>query len=248
MSVVLQREDEVRIAPPSKLLLLLEGRAFAEYGALVLSKPFLRRLPHGDGHPVLVLPGFGANDLSTRPMRQLLRKIGYRTYGWRQGRNLGMRDVVWTRLRQRMQSIAERNGGRRVSLIGWSLGGIYARELAREWPDLVRQVITMGSPINGRLDANNAITLFRWINRHDGNGTDWAEFQRRREPPPVPCTAIYSRGDGIVAWRCALEEAAPNTENIEVHASHIGLGFNPQVMRVLAMRLARTESELIRKA
>ncbi len=248
MSVVMQRRDQVHIAPPSRLLLMLEGRAVAEYGALVLSRPFLRRLSQGDGHAVLVLPGFGANDLSTRPMRQLLRKIGYRAYGWRQGRNLGMRDVVWTRLRRRLQSIVERNDGRRVSLIGWSLGGIYARELAREWPELVRQVITMGSPINGRPDANNAVTLFRWINRHDGSGTDWAEFQRRREPPPVPCTAIYSRGDGIVAWRCAIEEVARNTENIEVRASHLGLGFNPQVMRVLAARLTRPESHMVRSA
>lgn len=246
MSVVMQQEHEVHIVPPSRLLMLLEARAVAEYGALLLSRPAMNRLPQGDGHPVLVMPGFGAGDLTTHAMRRLLRRLGYRSYGWNQGRNLGVRDVLWMRLRRRLQGIVERNHGARVSLIGWSLGGIYARELAREWPELVRQVITMGSPINGRLDANNAVTLFRWINRHDGSGTDWAEFQRRREPPPVPCTAIYSRRDGVVAWQCAMEEAAPNTCNIQVSASHLGLGFNPRVMRVLANRLARPESAMVR--
>ena len=246
MSVVMQREHEVRIAPPSRMLMLLESSVLAEYGALLMSRPAMARLPNGDGHPILVMPGFGAGDLSTHAMRQVLRRKGYRTYGWNQGRNLGMRDIVWTRLRRRLQGIVERNQGKRVSLIGWSLGGIYARELAREWPELVRQVITMGSPINGRLDANNAVALFNLINRHDGSGTDWEEFQRRREPPPVPCTAIYSRRDGVVAWQCAVEEAAPNTCNIQVNASHIGLGFNPRVMRVLANRLARPEGAMVR--
>lgn len=247
MSIVPQHGDEVQVAPAPTLLPLLISRAFAEYSTLVWSKPFCS-LPHGDHHPVLALPGFGVNDLSTQPMRQLLRAAGYRTYGWQQGCNLGMRDAVWTRLRQRLQSVAEWNGGRRVSLIGWSLGGVYARELAREWPDLVRQVITMGSPINAPPVANHATTPFWWINHHGINGTDCTGFQCRREPPPVPCTAIYSRSDGIIAWRCAIEKTAPNTENIEVHASHIGFGFNPQVMRVLAKQLARTESELVRKA
>lgn len=245
MNVAVQHQEEVRIAPPSKMLLLLEGRALAEFGTLLLTQPLLRRLPRGDGHAVMVLPGFGANDLSTRPMRQLLKRLGYRVYGWRQGRNLGMRDVIWTRLRRRLQDIAERNGGR-VSLIGWSLGGVFARELGREVPQQVRQVITLGSPINGRPDANNVVTLFRWINRHDGSGTTWSEFQRRRQPPPVPCTALYSRGDGIVAWRCSMEEIAPNTENVEVRASHLGYGFNVGVMRVLAAKLARDEATLVR--
>lgn len=247
MAVALQRENQVRIARPSRMLLMLESRAIAEYAALLVSGPLLKRLPHGDGHPVLVLPGFGAGDLSTQPMRRVLRQLDYRTYGWHQGRNLGMRDEIWVRLRRRLQSIVERDG-RRASVIGWSLGGIYARELAREWPDLVRQVITMGSPINGRPDANHAATLFRWINRHDGSGIDWETFQQRRQAPPVPCTAIYSRGDGIVAWPCALEERAANTENVQVRASHCGLGFNPWVIRVVARRLARDETHMNRPA
>lgn len=222
--------------PPSRLLLLLEGRALAEYGHFLLSFPHLARLPRGDGHPVLVLPGFMASDASTRPMRTLLKRLGYEARGWKLGRNLGAPPAVRDAMRARLTELHRRSGCK-VSVIGWSLGGVYARELARGAPDMVRQVITLGSPFNGHPTANHADALFRRLN--PGTPVDWEGFRRRRVPPSVPTTSIYSRSDGIVAWQCSLEEPAPHTENIEVRGSHCGLGVNPQVLKIIARKLAQ---------
>jgi pimeloyl-ACP methyl ester carboxylesterase len=222
--------------PPSPLLLMLEGRAIAEYWSMLLSWPRLGRLPRGDGHAVLVLPGFGGGDLSTQPLRRVLERLGYAAHGWGLGRNLGATRALRAALDARIAELARDHG--RVSLVGWSLGGVYARELARAAPHRVRRVITLGSPFNHHPRANNADRLYRMING-DSEAIDWAGFERRRVPPPVPCTAIYTKSDGIVHWRCAMEDAAPHTENVEVRGSHTGLGFNVQVLRVIAERLAR---------
>lgn len=222
--------------PPSPLLLMLEGRAFAEYWTMLLSWPWLGRLPRGDGHAVLVLPGFGGGDLSTQPLRRVLKRLGYAAHGWGLGRNLGATRTLRGALDARVAELHRGHGP--VSLVGWSLGGIYARELARAAPQRVRRVITLGSPFNHHPRANNADRLYRWLNG-GGEAIDWDAFERRRVPPPVPCTAVYTRSDGIVHWRCALEDTAPNTENVEVRGSHTGLGFNVQVVRVIAERLAR---------
>jgi hypothetical protein len=242
MTVKMQLEHEVPIAPPSPLLLMLEGRAFGEYVSLLLSRPFLRSLPRGDGHAVMVIPGFGGSDLGTRPMRRVLERLGYDVHGWGQGRNLGMRSHIRERLRFRLHELNE-SSGRKVSLIGWSLGGVFVREIARHQPERVRRVITLGSPINGHPQSNNVDALYRWVNRGKAQAIDWEGFQKRRTPPNVPCTAIYSKTDGIVAWQCCMEEPAPNTENVEVRASHFGLGVNPQVLRAIAERLVRPETD-----
>jgi hypothetical protein len=231
-------DDIPDLAPPSRLLLLLEGRAFAEYGKFLLAWPRLARLPRGDGHAVLVLPGFMASDVSTRPMRKLFKRLGYEARGWKLGRNMGAPPRVREAMRERLAELHRRTG-RKVSLVGWSLGGVYARELARHAPEQVRRVITLGSPFNGHPLANNADALYRRMN--PDIPVDWEGFRRRRVPPSVPCTSIYSRTDGIVAWQCSLEDAAPNTENVEVRGSHCGLGVNPQVLREVAARLARPE-------
>jgi len=241
MVVKPQREEDVSIAPPSKLLLLLEGRAFAEFGTMMLTLPWLRKLPHGDGHPVILVPGFGTTDGSMQPMRRLLQMLGYKVYGWNQGRNLGMRKGMRERLGAHLQDVYLRHDDRKVSLIGWSLGGVFVREMARAQPELVRRVITLGSPINGHPSANNVEGLFRYANRKNPPKLDWDGFQRRRTPPPVPCTAIYSKSDGVVAWQCSQEEPSEYTENVEVFSSHFGLGVNPQVLKVVAERLAKPE-------
>lgn len=224
--------------PPSPLLLMLEGRALAEYGALLLSWPLLNVLPRGDGHAVWVLPGFGASDLSTQPLRRALARLGYNVQAWELGRNLGMDRALRRAMDARFERLHREHG--RLSLVGWSLGGVYARELARSAPGRVRRVITLGSPINHHPRANNADRLYRWLNGGD-TGVDWEGFHRRRVPPPVPCTAIYSKSDGIVAWRSAMEDEAPNTENVEVGGSHLGLGVNVLALRAIAARLARPD-------
>lgn len=238
MAVQMLREDQVSSAPPSKLFLLMEGRAAFEYGRLLLARKQLGQLPRGDGHPVIFVPGFGAGDDSMKSMRRVFSNLGYATYGWGQGRNLGMNKRIKEGLGQRLQDVFQRHG-QKVSLIGWSLGGVYVREMARATPQLVRRVITLGSPINGHPEANNVAALFHLVNRRKKINLDWEGFQRRRNPPPVPCTAVFSKTDGIVAWRCSQEEPAPNTENVRVSGSHFGLGVNLQVIKVVAERLAK---------
>jgi pimeloyl-ACP methyl ester carboxylesterase len=227
-------------APPSRALLLLEMRALAELAAFYSMIPLLRLAPAGDGHPVLVLPGLAASDVSTRPLRAFLRDRGYRAHGWKLGRNLGPRPGVEAGMQARLAGLHERYG-RKVSVIGWSLGGVYARELARRAPAQVRSVITLGSPFAGEPRASNAWQLYEFASGRSAD--DWPHRARMKEPPPVPATAIYSRSDGIVAWRGCMEREGPASENIEVQGSHSGLGHNPAVLFAIADRLAQPEGQ-----
>ncbi|MEO5696654.1 MAG: alpha/beta fold hydrolase [Burkholderiaceae bacterium] len=223
-------------AAPGLLLMLLETRAPLEYMALLASMPWLSRLPRGDGHPVIVFPGLGASDLSTRPLRNFLRRRGYAPCAWGRGFNLGPRAGVLDHCRRLVTDAVQRQG-QPVSLIGWSLGGIYAREIAKEQPTGVRCVITLGTPFSGHPRATNAWRLYERINGKVAHDEPFA--RQLRTPPSCPTTSIFSRSDGIVAWRCSLNAGAPNTENIEVPASHIGMGLNPLVLAVIADRLAQ---------
>ena len=193
------------IAAPGALLLALEGRAPWEFAASIAAAPWLRKLPRGDGHCVLVLPGLAANDLTTLPMRTFLKDRGYGALPWEQGLNLGPRAGVLDALRARVREL-HRLDGRKVSLLGWSLGGVYARELAKEMPELVRCVITLGSPFAGPPQATNAWWLFERVSGHPE--PDAAMQAALRVAPPVPTTSIYSRTDGIVAWQCSLNPLA----------------------------------------
>lgn len=223
------------------MLLLLEGRAVLELGAFFAAAPWLRMTARGDGHPVLVLPGLGASDVSTRPLRSFLAGRGYAVHGWGRGRNLGRRNMVDLYLVPRLKDLRQRYD-RRVSVIGWSLGGIYARELAKRAPDDVRLVITLGSPFAGNPKASNVWRLFEASSGRKVDDDPEAR-RRRREPPPVPTTAIFSRTDGIVAWQRCTEQEGARIENIEVQSSHCGLGHHPAVLYAIADRLAQPEGE-----
>jgi pimeloyl-ACP methyl ester carboxylesterase len=227
-------DDELR--PPNALLMLLEGRAFWEFGAMVAATPWLRRLPKGDGHPVLVFPGMGANDITTLPLRNLLDSLGYATRAWGQGFNFGPRDGVLKKCADDVRALSDKHG-RAVSLIGWSLGGLYAREMAKELSDHTRCVITLGTPFTGHPRATNAWRIFELLSGQKAH--DPAMIARLRTPPPVPTTSIFSRTDGVVAWQCSLNEPGAMTENIEVAASHTGMGMNPLALYAIADRLAQ---------
>ncbi len=228
--------EALHIKPPSKLLLMLEGRAPVEFAALLAAVPWLGRLPYGDGHPVLVFPGFGAADFTTLPLRTFLRARGYVPYRWEQGINLGPRRGVLEGCIQRARSLHERHHTP-VSLIGWSLGGVYAREVAKELPERTRCVITLGAPFAGHPRATNAWRFYEFFNGRAMH--DPMLIRQVRQAPPVPTTSIYSRTDGIVAWQCSLNEDAQHTENIEIGASHIGMGMNPLAFYAMADRLAQ---------
>lgn len=233
--------DTHDLRAPNAWLLMLEGRAPWEYAALLAALPWMRRLPRGDGHPVLVFPGLGANDLTTAPLRGLLDSLGYATHPWGQGFNFGPRMGVLAQCKAHLTELHRRHH-RQVSLVGWSLGGIYARELAKECPELTRCVVTLGTPFTGHPRATNAWRFFELASGQTV-ADDPALLAQIRQPPPVPTTSIYSKTDGVVAWRCSVMEPSPLAENIEVQASHIGLGFNPMALYALADRLAQPEGQ-----
>ncbi|MDD0841071.1 alpha/beta hydrolase [Curvibacter sp. HBC61] len=230
---------------PPMALALLEGRALLEGLSLPLAWPCLRAsLPPGDGHPVMVLPGLMAGDASTWPLRQFLQQLGYDARGWGLGINTGPRAHVRPRLNERLQQL-HAESGRRVSLIGWSLGGVFARELARDQPELSRQVISLGSPLYGTPGqaANPWVWhLFKALNPELSEAQ--ADEVRGHRPPPVPCTSIYTRTDSVVGWGASVEYSSPLTDNVEVNsASHLGLGINPLVWYVIGDRLAQAEGQ-----
>ena len=201
----------------------------------------LQKWPQGDGHPVIVLPGFLGGPESTVFLRGHLRRLGYRAHDWRQGRNLGASPELAERLEDLLLEIHDRYG-RRVSLVGWSAGGIYAREMARALPDYTRTVITLGSPFRGHPAATRAWTMYRFMNRrHLARMFTDEALALRAAPLRVPTTCVYSRQDGIVAWECCLSEPAPRTENVEVTATHLGYGHELETLRVIADRLAQPE-------
>jgi pimeloyl-ACP methyl ester carboxylesterase len=228
------------IPPPSRLLLLAEGRALWETVAGLTFWPLLQRAPRGDGHAVLVLPGLVASDASTGLLRRYLKSRHYDPHGWGQGRNLGPRPGVEDRMVHLLKKLADKSG-RKVSIVGWSLGGVYARMLASTHTDMVRSVITLGSPFVGNGHSTNAWRLYENVSGKSAD--DQAQWSSVRPTPPVPTTSIYSRTDGVVAWQCSLEQNGPRSENIEVLASHIGMGVHPAVLYALADRLSQPEGE-----
>ena len=233
---------EKKLRPPSLFMMLAEVRSLFEFNSSLLLSPLLMRAPKGDGHPVLALPGFLASDLSMAPMRRYLKELGYDTYAWNMGRNLGGVASRRGALRDLVRKIHDTTG-RKVSVVGWSLGGIYARDLALQLPDMVRSVITLGSPFTSDVRATNATRLYEALSGEGIN--DNPEIQQAIAGDlPVPTTSIYSRTDGIVNWHTCHLNPSESAENIEVHlASHIGLGVNPAALWAVADRLAQAEGE-----
>lgn len=236
-----RRPSNQDLPPPSLALLALEFRAPWEFGAVLPAWPLLQKAPAGDGHTVVVFPGLAASDGTTLPLRHYLGSLGYQTQGWSQGFNFGPRAGVLEAAKRGLREACE-SSGRKVSLIGWSLGGVYARELAKELPELVRCVITLGSPFAGHPKSTNAWRIYEL--------TSGREIHREHEQfdlpqaPPVPTTSIFSRTDGIVAWQGSIQQKSahnPHTENIEVVASHIGIGLNPSAWWATADRLAQPQ-------
>ncbi|MEP3050479.1 MAG: alpha/beta fold hydrolase [Erythrobacter sp.] len=242
-----KRHERPGARPPHPFWTLAEGRALFELGAFYASRPLLRSLPPGDSHPVITLPGFLASNTSTVPMRDLLSELGYQTHGWDSGRNLRVDEKLIARLEQQICDIND-GSGEKVSLVGWSLGGVLARELAKLHPDRVRLVISLGSPISDDRNHTNAARLFEFFNGSEPENLRDGQFRGLNTAPPVPTTSILTKTDGVVHWRGSVQSPSDNpngspTENILVHASHCGLGVNPSVMIAIADRLAQKEGE-----
>ena len=214
-------------------------RGAMTFSALPFAVPLLSRAPKGDGHGVLLLPGLLADDVSNQPLRAYLARLGYATRGWGLGRNIGPTNEVLDGMPLVLADLAAATGGQ-VSVIGWSLGGIYARELARDHPHLVRQVITMGSPF-ALVDPrqSRAESAFRRGSRRHANADRLPNREQLGQPIPVPSTALYSRSDGIVDWRACVQTPGVERENVEVTCGHLGFGVDPATLWSIADRLAQ---------
>jgi pimeloyl-ACP methyl ester carboxylesterase len=235
--------DAAERGSPSALLLALEvPRAAGEFWAFLASAPWLGLAPRGEGQPVLVLPGFMTTDESTFALRAYLEGIGYEVQGWQLGRNMGPTKHVIDGMFRLVEELAAIHD-QPVSVVGWSLGGVYARQLAHERAELVRQVITLGSPF--RLSDRAQSTIYRLYesqsHRHDPRYAKLPAFEQVAQPLPVPSTAIYSRTDGVVSWETCIDTYGAERENVEVLSSHCGLGLNPAALWVVADRLAQPE-------
>lgn len=234
------------IRPPSQWLTLAEPcRAGIEALGLFTLAPLLALAPRGDGHTVLVLPGFATSDHATALLRRFLVRRGYDARSWDLGWNLDHKtvgeqgEIITARIRALWEE-----SGRTVSLVGWSLGGVIAREAARRVPDGVRNVITLGSPFAGDPSANAIRGLYEWLSGNiiDSPATR-ARYAAGDQPLPVPSSAVFSRTDGIAAWRNCMGIENEINENIEVISSHFGLVTNPAVLHLVADRLAQPEAE-----
>ncbi|HUC56781.1 MAG TPA: hypothetical protein VMA95_05230 [Streptosporangiaceae bacterium] len=224
--------------PAARYFLTEPARGLADLASLPLAAPWLARAPAGDGHGVLVLPGFMASDQSTVPLRRYARRLGYAARGWNLGRNLGPTDTVLDELPRALAELAGQTGGP-VSVIGWSLGGIYARELARQEAALVRQVITLGSPFALTDPAQSrADGAYRRRGHLHASGGRIPTREQIIRPIPVPSTAVYSRRDGIVAWPACIGTETELHANVEVRCSHLGFGVDPATLWMIADRLA----------
>lgn len=231
---------------PHILLTLAEAqRAMFEAGSLLTLGPLMRALPKGDGHAVMVLPGFMATDQSTALFRRHLKRLGYCSRPWGFGRNRGPRGDLMAQMVDAVSRLADETGDA-VSLVGQSLGGIYAREISRAIPERVRQVISLGSPFGSADGGGTNPGVARLFELSTGKSAAEARaeqgFSDMSEPPPVPSTAIFSKTDGIASWRVCLEREAATTDNVEIIGSHCGMAFNPAVLWVVADRLAQAAS------
>lgn len=233
---------DVELDPPPMWLAALEmPRMFMDMmqspSAMVLG----RYAPAGDGHPVLVVPPFCSDDAATACMRDYLQARNYAVYGWGLGENRGPETTGrdGAKLVRRVEEIFER-GNRKLSLVGWSLGGIQARELAKGMRDTIRQVITVSSPFGGGANATHGSGILAEMSGDDTATEEYRNMLRqvKSEPENIPCTAIFSKSDGIANWRACVERPGPMTDNIEVVGSHCGMGYNPAVLFAVADRLA----------
>lgn len=200
-----------------------------------------RFAPAGDGHPVLVIPPFCSDDQATACMRGYLQERNYEVHGWGLGENRGPETTGrdGAKVVRRVEEICERND-RKLSLVGWSLGGIQAREIAKGMRDNVRSVITVCSPFGGGANATHGSGLLAEMSGDDTASEEYRNMLRqvKSAPEDIPCTAIFSKSDGIANWRACVERPGPMTDNIEVVGSHCGMGYNPAVLFALADRLA----------
>ena len=232
------KEQIPRAAPPSRLATFLELRAPLDWASLVFRAPQLASAPKGDGRPVMLIPGYGTDEASMRPLGRYLEYLGYDVYDWAQGRNRGDVENDIRRVGKRAQEIHDARDGEPVTLIGWSLGGVSAREAARLFEPYVREVITLGTPIIGGPKYTSVANRFAESAKLDLDAFEREVHERNSVGIKQPVTSIYSKADGIVGWQASIDTYNKQANNIQVNSSHFGLGANGKVWQLIAKLLA----------
>lgn len=244
-----------RLAAPERSLLghsIFELRCLLEAATLPWALPWLLRAPKGDGHPVILLPGFMASELTMGLHELFLRNRGYDVSHWGFGRNIGFQPKHAKAVEQKIRYLHHKTG-RKVSLVGWSLGGVFALHGARQAPECVRSVITLGSPI--RVDQKGERSVPRWLKAmyrlvahpmgpivHESQLANKLGLQGESLPMPLSC--LYGVGDGVVTpHEATIGGNSPHHEYVRVPASHLGMGVNPMVLWIVADRLAQAEGD-----
>lgn len=238
--------------PPAQLHSLLEFRVFNEIASLPLAWPLLMQTPRGDGHPVLLSPGFMGDEASLAALKRFLESRGYDVHTWGMGRNVGFQRRHAEALEQKIRHL-QHQSGRKVSLVGWSLGGMFSLYGALQAPECVRQLITLGSPVtvdpeHGSQSPEMVKRLYRLVAHPMGPSVHVmmprVKKLRERQLPSVPISCLYSVSDGVVpAQEATISGDSSHCENIRVYGSHIGLGFNAMVLAIIADRLAQPEGQ-----
>jgi pimeloyl-ACP methyl ester carboxylesterase len=221
--------------PPSWVAGVAEARAAVQLPRLLAAAPRLRRAPRGDGGVVLDVPGWLAGEPTGAPIRAYLASLGHDARAWGLGTNRGRPERDAKLLAARVRAAAEESG-RPVALVGWSLGGLIAREVARQHPDVVRHVVTYGTPVVG--GPTHTIGARTYGPDASQRITRLAQRLDARQPIGVPITAMFSRRDGIVSWRACIDTTSQDVEHVEVRSTHLGMGVDPDVWAVTADRLA----------
>jgi pimeloyl-ACP methyl ester carboxylesterase len=222
---------------PSKLNSLLEARAPFEWLNTALQFSSFQNLPKGDGRPIVLAPGYLADKLSMRPLKVFLERLGYDVYDWDLGRNLGDVDADIERLNAQIDALYSELG-QPITLLGWSLGGVVARESTRLRPQAVREVITLGTPITGGPKYTSIGPQYAKLKGIDMDSFEEHVLARNQIGFKQPVTSIFSKGDGVVGWEASVDTYNEQAKNIEVSGSHLGLGCNAQVWRIIAYLLA----------
>ena len=225
------------IKRPGLLALAAEARSAVTWPSFLVQSPRLLHAPRGDQRTVILTPGFLAGDLSMKPLATYLHFLGYEAKTWGLGRNNGDVRALVDRFGEAVSAVAEKDGAP-ATLIGWSLGGVIARETARDFPDAVREVITMGSPIVGGPKYTSIADFYAARFGVDLNALEAEIHERNSTGLRQPVTSIYSKRDGVVAWRASIDDYNPHARNIEVRSAHFTFGLNAETWRVIADTLA----------
>lgn len=227
---------------PSLFKILLETRAPFEFASLGLHAKQLRSAPKGDGRAIILVPGYMTDDYSMWPLGRYLCYLGYNVYYTEMGRNRGNVDIDMIRLGERVKAVSAKLDGNSVTILGWSLGGVLAREAARLYPKVVGEVITFGTPIVGGPKFTSVGKRYAKAKSIDLEAFELDVHQRNLIGFSQPVTSIYSKSDGVVGWEASIDIYNKHANNIEVVGSHLGLGVNPQVWQIIANILANSTS------